>query len=377
MKKYLLFVLAIGLAFAACQKDLTGKIDVEEIEKTITLDEAITMKQKLSGIMPETAKNTVNIQSGSPAIQTTASCPSYPHIVSSFGTSTTISTFGDNQNKGGGTALIRKLKKGRSYQITFSYASEATYVRDQYDWLENFPKLQVGFANDSDLNTVCANSVNLTNLNIPSANVQPTTNYNLPGPTVINYSSRTIMLVADECYDYVWFNVLPVSGKYRHDFKIRNLSITEIGDDFQLQQTGSLANGGQSTFKVMFNGFQIAYNFEWTTTGNLVIEGSNVGSTVNVKASNGSSYAGKVIASIPGCGVFAEFSVDNCSNGSDKKFINGGCETGVRACTRSVPTGTSNQFGPLYTTHFDYMFSDGSTNYGGSSVSNRMCATSD
>lgn len=299
--------------FFSCQKELhQDSSQIQSTEKHISLSQAIEMKKnslKNNGISSKQNFNEISNLS----IQTlntptnTATCYSHPRVTD-FQNGTGVTTTGMNEFRGGGSALRYKFRKGRSYQIDFEIASENKYSNGNL--LTNFPSIQVGIANESHLTSTCANHVNLQSLNIPFLNIQsiPGQNYYTGAPSVesLKYHGRTITLVANECYDFLWFNVLPVSGTYNHSYSISNLKVKEIGESFVLEQTGNFSNNGTASFKVKYNGFYIDHPFVWTTTGNLVISGATTGNTVNISSTSTINPEGSVIASIPGCGIFAE-----------------------------------------------------------------------
>lgn len=305
--------------FISCQKELhQDNSKIQSAEKHISLSEAIEMKKnslKDNGLSSKQASNKITDLS----IQTlntptnTATCYSHP-FVTNFQTSTTVRHSGWNEFRGGGTALRYKFRKGRSYQIKFNISSENSYSNGNL--LTNFPSIQLGIANESHLTSTCANNVNLQSLNIPFTNIPTVPGQNFytgnSSSVTVKYHSRTITLIADECYNFLWFNPIPVSGDYNHKFGISDLTVTEIGESFVLEQTGNFANNGTASFKVKYNGFYIDHPFEWTTTGNLVINGPNTGNTVNISSTSTINPEGSVIASIPGCGIFAEKTFLSC-----------------------------------------------------------------
>lgn len=127
-----------------------------------------------------------------------------------------------------------------------------------------------------------------------------------------------------------------------------------------------------------WDNFVIGENFSWSVTGDLQIVGANIGSTVVIKSQSSSNFSGDIIASLNGCGevyrgTIAVFSCD----GPNKKIINGQCETGIRTCTSSTPTGHSNQFGELYNNQYHYVFSNGSFTFIENITTNLRCVTPD
>ncbi|NQD70465.1 hypothetical protein HP439_07015 [Sphingobacterium shayense] len=315
-------LMLIIITLFSCQKDLPQSVEIQnESIKFITLEEAIRMEQEknlstkqsihlfeTSQIQPDPAPEVLEVTSS-------ADCAADP-IMTIWSPVTKLTTDGKNLFTGGGRAMPYKFKKGNSYQISFSVSSENHYSHSS-TIIDQFPGLQLGMANESNFPTTCLNSVNLNTLSIPSTTVEK-----IPGKNIYTGNAnggsgriyqRTITLVADACYEYLWFNVTPVSGTYNHTFSIRNLAISEIPGSFSLVQSGTLENGNMAQFVVKYNGYVIDYPFEWTTTGNLVIQGNATGNSVSVRSSNAASYLGSVKASILGCGLFAEKSFDRCT----------------------------------------------------------------
>lgn len=332
MKKKLLLILVLGLGLNACNKELEKghKNILETKDIYISLEDAI--KQETEKITPykrplekySSIKVEKKLSNNNVALTLPINCSSYPDIID-FRQNNSLKCTGENTNQGGGLALRYKFKKGKTYIIKFSMSKVNNYNTDDgVTSIQTFPKLQVGMANDLNFPSVCSSYVNLASLNIPHDNVPDVKgqNRNMKSNAEFteNSSSRSITLVADECYDYLWFNAIPTPGKYNVNFGISFLQITEVPQNFSFAKTGDFNDVAGSVFKVVYNGFVVDHAFEWSTTGNLAIIGNNVGNTVTVKSTNQKPIKGKVIASIPGCGIFAEQVFDGCSG---DVFVNG------------------------------------------------------
>ena len=232
--------------------------------------------------------------------------------------------------------------------------------------------------NLSHFNSVCANSVNLSQFNVPykALNITGRNTARDEQGYTLSSSNQTISLTANECFEYLWLNVLPVANMtYDHSYGIRKVTIKEMQNEFVLIGSGSLENNGEMIYNVNAAGLNIDESFVWNVTGNLEIIGSNQGKTVKVKATN-SIYSGTITASLGDCGVYAQKMIDNCSSKPHTKNINGKCETARLTCISSIETGRSNQFGPIYITDFGYKYSDGTYDYSHSTESNMKCANS-
>lgn len=242
---------------------------------------------------------------------------------------------------------------------------------------DNFPLLQIGIANQNHIPVACPTLLDLASLGIPHITTPRILGQNRWTGSTASWTFkqhwREFVMTAEECYELLWLNLKANSDGRTARADFDGLTIQEIASGITIHQTGSLDNGGNSTFSVKYAGFTISHPFQWTTSGDLQVVGSSTGSSVVVKANGTNSYVGKVLATIPGCGTILEFSVDKCTNGTNKKYINGGCETGLRKCSYSEETGAYNEFGPIYTTYWEYVFSDGSRNPAGITTSNLMC----
>lgn len=338
MKKILYLLTVIIFVLGSCAKQHSKEdIKTEEKQRFITLREAIKI-EKYTNVFKD-----INTQSHLPInkmdyvnnnsldfstrsamySQTPTSCLAYPQIME-FRNSVSVYSTGDNVFPGGNTALKHKFQKGRTYVIKFSMSMVNEYGHNNVTMISKFPSLQIGLANESNFPTSCGNLIDLANLNIPFHNVQKipgqNRNMNSNASFTINSYSRSITFVADECYEYLWLNAIPTPGTYSCSIGVSNIDIIESENPFLLSKTGEFDNGGLVNFKVTYNGFVIDHPFAWETTGDLAIIGSNNGNTVTVKSTNQKPIKGKVIASIPGCGIFAEEAFDLCSG---DVFVNG------------------------------------------------------
>lgn len=321
----------LGLGLSSCRKDIDSSKPNETLskDKLISLNDAIQMEKEKMNIAKYSWDKSQ--YTGLQKLATTSitptnatNCPSYPEIIN-FRENNAIYNNAKDSLHGSGLALRYKFKKGKTYIIKFWHSKVNSYnMDDGLPAIQTFPKLQVGLANDSNFPTTCSNFVNQSSLNIPYSNVPDVAGQNRNTKSnagfTVNSSSRTITLLADECYDYLWFNVLPVAGSYHVDMGISYLEITELAQSFSFSKSGDFNDPNGSTFKVVYNGFIVDHPFEWTTTGNLIISGSNVGNSVQVKVVDQGIPNGKVMASIPGCGLFSEQTFEPCKNSTS---ING------------------------------------------------------
>lgn len=343
MKTKNLLLLLFSVLLLGCQKDFPeSNLQVETNDKSISLKEAIDMMQRDASKLRSNGQPSQSSQQHvSPRMQldilnstnsTTADlCPSYP-LIRDFSSRFDINTDGNSHSVldgGGGVALRHKFKKGLTYQITFRVSSENKYDKDKPK-LTKYPNLEFGLANQQHFPVNCAGHIKLSSLQIPSSVVQTIPGQSWSSSTntdiTINSHPRTITLVADECYDFLWLNVIPVSGKYWHTFGITSLVIKEIGDGFNLVQTGEFENDGTATFKVNYSGYLIDHPWHWETTGNLVIQGDNIGASVDIKSTNPNDYSGTVRVSLPGCGVILEKKIERCPP-INPPTISGGAST--------------------------------------------------
>jgi len=338
MKTNNLLLLLFSLLLLGCQKDFSeSNLHAETNDKSISLKEAIDMMQRdANKLHANSLPSPASQQYAAPRLQadilnnTNSTdedlCPSYP-VIRDFSSRIGIDTEGTSHSVldgGGGIALRHKFKKGMTYQITFYVSSENVYNGDKPK-LTKFPNLEFGLANQQHFPVNCNGHIKLSSLQIPSYVVQTIPGQSWPQSQTtdvsINSHARTITLVANECYDFLWLNVIPVSGKYWHKFGISNLVIKELGDGFNFVQTGKLENDGAATFQVNYSGYLIDHPWHWETTGNLVIQGDNIGASVNIKSTNSDDYSGTIRVTLPGCGVILEKVIERCSGKLDGTSI--------------------------------------------------------